>query len=65
MGKKFNATEILWYNYKGSVPSKIFVSRLVSKKCHQDEKKLRRFLQIFLKCIHFKRKYFSSTIVGE
>jgi len=48
-----------------SVPSKIFTSRLVSKKCRQDQKKLRRPWKIFLKCVHFQRKYFSSTIVGE
>ena len=50
---------------QSSVPSKIFVSRPVSKKCHQDQKKLRRPLYIFLKCVHFQRKYLSSIIVGE
>jgi len=48
-----------------SVPSKIFVSRLVSKICRQYQKKLRCPLEIFLKCIHFKQKHFSSTILGE
>jgi len=31
-----------------SVPSKIFVSRLVSKKCRQDQKKLRPKMRPFL-----------------
>jgi len=48
-----------------SAPSKIFVSRLVPKKCRQDQKKLRRPYVNFLKMRPFLLKNASSTIFDE